>query len=228
MYLIDADGNIIQERKTVFEAAYSLLSSAYQKNEINYLLKNINDDGWFQFFGKNTEYSEDLDDTVLAWLALLKSNVKKPQESSRIIGEITTYHINSDKLFTTWRKKPKGKDNSADIVVNLNVLRFLHYLGVRNRNAEEAVVEWFRSDAWLKGTNYYHSPIFIKALLFQSLPDFIPSPFSDCLLKNLAQKIHSNWIDFKGIFQKENSKRSGILQSAFRCRTKPIFFSFIN
>lgn len=123
-----------------------------------FLRSQIDPDGFVCFFGKDSSYPRDTDDTAMAWYALLRSRCLPVGviDDARIKAGLDAMH-DGDGLVRVW----KGRKHtvSYDYVVACNVFRFWTFAFQTVRYRTKTLLKnFFESDGWKLGSPYYGNP----------------------------------------------------------------------
>lgn len=127
------------------------------KIAIPYLQSQIDQNGRVCFFGINSSYNRDIDDTTTVWHTLQCYNAHPKGEKYDLLSEHIIPMIDQNGQVMIWWER---EDNGIrDWVISANVLRYLSlempHLGATLEKSIKAIIS---SGNWKKGSPYYGDP----------------------------------------------------------------------
>ena len=143
-----------------------------RRRGIDYLRTKRKENSYFAFFDQGIDC--DLDDIcLLNWL--LQSEDSDQARYKALAEKIAGFPQRAG-FYETWIRNDPNADNNVDPCVNVNVVRFLAYNGIRCDRTIQALRETLHSGTYVRGTFYYESGYALPYLIFtlpQSLRDAI-------------------------------------------------------
>lgn len=167
-----------------------------------FLLKRKGSDATWNYFADRNDYSDDLDDTALAYLALHSYDKKlfTPEDAHAFALALIQSEVKEGGPYTTWLNPNYPKE--VDVVVNINIARALQVHDIVLPSLAKLI------DNAIKNKNfksmYYVSPLFTCYFL--------------SFIKNLSEKQKESAIKYIFLLQKKQGNKiclwENILQSA--------------
>jgi hypothetical protein len=165
-YTNDSRENPLMEKqapKEIFSSA--VIAHALLDNKLNnsllqqlleYLMKQTHN-GLVTFFENSNLIVPDSDSNALIFSVLLESGYIENSVAHTVLDKILEY-TNSDGIIQTWLSN--NKHNKIDHVVIANVLYLANLLKRSDecKKSEEFIIKQIKSEEYLKGSRYYHSP----------------------------------------------------------------------
>ncbi|MBW2737372.1 MAG: hypothetical protein JRE64_00705 [Deltaproteobacteria bacterium] len=156
---------------------------------ILFLQSQIDSNGRVCFFGPNSSYDRDVDDTATVWHILHRNRVLTDQSKLfQVVKNIIKMLDKDGQVTIWWDRKDNGK---RDWVVSANVFRFLSEvapnLGVPLERSLEAVII---TEEWKKGSLYYGDPYVALSIAI----GLGGSPL-DCLSTSTRRKLSDYLLD---------------------------------
>ena len=126
---------------------------------IKFLLSEMEQNGLWRFFGKNSHIHFDVDDTCCILASLKEWGVRMNYYSQ---ASLLLKYRNNQGLFYTWILDVdppfEKKDNNIDRVVNANALFFYSLLDRPLPEVEHYLIQVVETDAFQQRSPYYDSP----------------------------------------------------------------------
>jgi len=124
----------------------------------HFLHSQIDPDGFVCFFGKDSPYPRDTDDTAMVWYSLLRSNFFPEFEFDLKSLETQFAEMyGEDGSVRIWKDREHHVDN--DFVVTCNVYRFWKFVfRTEKYRTKKLLQNFFETDEWKQGSPYYGNP----------------------------------------------------------------------
>lgn len=167
----------------------------------NFLLEEMEQDGFWRFFGKKSYIHIDLDDTCCALASLKEFDIKLDYHSRAL--SILRYR-NDQGLFNTWvldiDPPFEKKDNDIDWVVNANVLFFYGLLGYSIKPVERYMNHIVDNGMFKQRSLYYHSPFVFLYCLTRAYAEgnsalYYTTRIKDYLINVKNNRLYRNALD---------------------------------
>lgn len=211
--------------KTVFLTPFILHSLLHIKKyanvekicdlALNFLIREMEQNGLWRFFGKKSYIHFDLDTTCCTLAALKEYNIE--MDYQLIATQLLTYR-NMNGIFNTWildiDPPFKKEDNIIDWVVNANVLYFYSLLNYDLTGVEKYLKEVVETEKFMQRSPYYDSPFCFAYCLTR-----IYSNGCNSRLKDSINKINAflNNIDFENECQISSLDYVFLTAGKFNC-----------
>lgn len=217
--------NEVSYIKTVFLTPFILYSLRYIKKyanmekicelALNFLIREMEKNGLWRFFGKRSYIHFDLDTTCCTLAILKEYNIE--MDYQLIATQLLTYR-NMNGVFNTWildiDPPFKKEDNNIDWVVNANVLHFYSLLNYNLNGVEKYLREVVETGKFMQRSPYYESPFCFAYCLTRIYSDGSSSSLKDCIHKINA---FLNKIDFENKYQISSLDYLFLTAGKFNC-----------